>query len=112
MARRCNHVQAVRAALALLLLACGDMSFSAGPLACRFQGEYLVTLHAITEGCVDLESHERFAGSFALGCKPDLALAGYSGNVSCLDDSDNIAFACTGQLQGEGCAYELVVERE
>jgi hypothetical protein len=98
--------------LALLVSALTACSgFSAGPIACRFEGEYLITLYATTPGCEDLEQRRKFGGTFAFGCSPSLGLPGYTGTVECTDDSDNIAFACVGQLQGKGCEYELVVER-
>jgi hypothetical protein len=96
--------------LAPWLTCCGG--FDAGPLACQFKGEYLITAHSLQpEECESWTQRREFAGSFALSCSPELALGGYSGTVACIDDGDNVAFACTGQLHGEGCSWELVVER-
>jgi hypothetical protein len=93
-----------------LLQGCGG--FDAGPLACRFEGDYLITATATDPAaCESWTMRRHFAGSFALGCSPELGIAGYAGTVDCQDD-DGVAVWCSGQLSGDGCAYELQVERE
>jgi hypothetical protein len=103
-------VTAFACAFTWLLQGCGG--FDAGPLACRFDGDYLITATATDpEACESWTMRRHFAGSFALGCSPELGIAGYAGTVTCQDES-GVAMWCSGQLSGDGCSYELQVERE